>query len=41
MTEQRLCGLALMHIHRDVQIVVQKVLDRFSKSGKRRIEFNV
>ena len=41
MTEQRLCGLALMHIHRDVQIDVQKVLDRFSKSAKRRIEFNV
>lgn len=33
MSENRLCGLALMHIHRQIPIDVEKVIKRFSKTG--------
>jgi hAT family C-terminal dimerisation region len=38
MTEDRLTGLALMNIHRDMRVDVNKVIDRFAIS-KRRLDF--
>ena len=35
MTEERLCGLALLFIHRDVYISRENVLKRFSATGRR------
>jgi hypothetical protein len=41
MTENRLLGLALMHIHRHIHIDVDKVITRFAKTGRnKRLEFN-
>jgi hypothetical protein len=37
MTEQRLTGLALLHIHRSHVIDIDQVLNRFDASGHRRI----
>jgi len=37
-TEDRLTGLAVMNVHRDILVDVDKVIDRFAKS-KRRMEF--
>lgn len=37
MCEERLSGLALMHIHKDIDIDVQKVLQQFDATGHRRI----
>lgn len=39
MSQQRLVGLALLHIHRDIKISVSNVIDRFSKIKKRRLDF--
>lgn len=39
MVEERLNGLALMYIHRDISIDITKVIDRFAKSKNRRIDF--
>lgn len=39
MTEERLTGLALMHIHRDVHIDAETVIDRFSQLGPHRLAF--
>lgn len=39
MGEERLTGLALLHIHRDIQLDVDKLITRFAKSSKRRLEF--
>jgi len=39
MDQKRLTGLALMNVHRDIDIDVDKVIDRFAKSGKRRMPF--
>lgn len=39
MVEDRLNGLALMHIHREIAIDINKVIDRFAKSKSRRINF--
>lgn len=42
MTENRLLGLALMHIHRNVPIDIEQVITRFAKSGRKtRLEFIV
>ena len=38
MGEERLNGLALMHIHHDTIPDVNKVIDKFSMSGNRRLE---
>lgn len=40
MCETRLTGLALLNIHRDIDIEVEKVIQRFSKS-KRKIPFAI
>ena len=37
MTEDRLNGLALLHIHKNVNIVGERVLDAFDASWNRRI----
>lgn len=39
MSQNRLTGLALMHVHRDVEISVDSVISRFAKSGNRRLDF--
>ncbi|CAH1100927.1 unnamed protein product [Psylliodes chrysocephalus] len=39
-TENRLLGLALMHIHRHIPIDMEKVITRYAKTGhKKRLEF--
>lgn len=37
MTEDRLLGLALLHIHRDINVDIQKVIDRFASKKNRRL----
>jgi hypothetical protein len=41
MTEERLVGLALLNIHRDIPVDVSNVITRFSKSGNHRLDFIV
>lgn len=41
MGEERLTGLALMNIHRDIDIDVEKVIDRYSRKSHRRLDFVV
>lgn len=38
MAEDRLNGLCLLHIHKDVPVDIDKVLERFAKKGNRRLE---
>jgi len=38
MGEERLTGLALLHIHRDIQLNVEDIIDRFTKEKKRCID---
>lgn len=38
MGEERLTGLALMHIHRDIEIDIDAVITRFAKNSKRRLD---
>lgn len=35
MTEERLNGLALLHIHQDINIDINKVIDRFAKNNRK------
>lgn len=35
MTQKRLTGLALMNIHRDIPIDVDKVIERFAKTNRK------
>lgn len=39
MSEDRLTGLALLNVHRDIPVSVDKVIDRFAKSKKRSLNF--
>ena len=39
MVEDRLNGLALMHIHRDISIDIEQVIDRFAKNKNRKLDF--
>ena len=39
MGEERLTGLAMLNVHRDIYVSVDKVIDRFAKSKKRVIDF--
>jgi len=43
MGEERLTGLALLNIHRDIAVSIENVIDRFakSKSKKRRLDFTI
>ena len=38
MGEERLVGLALLHVHRDIPVSVDAVIERFARSN-RRLEF--
>lgn len=35
MSQQRLTGLALMNIHKNIPIDISKVIDRFSKKNRK------
>ena len=39
MSQDRLVGLALLNVHRYIVLNVRNVIERFAKSGKRRLEF--
>ena len=39
MTQNRLSGLAIMHIHRKIKVSISAIIDRFAKSKKRRLDF--
>ncbi|XP_063235854.1 52 kDa repressor of the inhibitor of the protein kinase-like [Bacillus rossius redtenbacheri] len=39
--EERLNGLCLLHIHRDISINIDNIIERFAKKGKRRLDFVV
>ena len=39
MTNDRLNGLALMHIHRDIIPGIDDLLDRYGNSGNRQLKF--
>nr|XP_012559812.2 uncharacterized protein LOC105846023 [Hydra vulgaris] len=39
MTENRLVGLVLLNVHREIPVNVEKVIDRFVNSGNRKLEF--
>jgi hypothetical protein len=39
MSEERLTGLALLNVHRDVTVSAERVIDRFAKSKKRCLNF--
>ncbi|KAG5879879.1 hypothetical protein JTB14_037715 [Gonioctena quinquepunctata] len=38
-SQEKLSGLALLHIHRDISVNVEKVIDRFAKVKERKLEF--
>lgn len=38
-SEERLSGLALLHIHRDIKIDVENIIDRFGKRKTRKLDF--
>ena len=39
MLQDRLCGLALLHIHRDISLNSNDVIDHFASKKKRAMEF--
>lgn len=39
MSQDRLCGLALMYMHRDVEINIDNILNRFANEKKRVLDF--
>ena len=39
MSEDRLVGLALLNVHRDIVVDVGNVIERFAKSGNRKLDF--
>ena len=39
MGEQRLSGLALFHIHEEIAVNVNAIIDKFVACGNRRINF--
>ena len=41
MGEERLTGLALLHTHADIPLNIDKIIDRFEKSGNRRIKLSI
>nr|CAI5853375.1 unnamed protein product [Callosobruchus analis] len=38
MSEMRLTGLALLHIHREMNTELESVLEKFSRKKKRKID---
>lgn len=41
MNEERLTGLCMLHVHKDINLDVDKIIDRFSKCKTRRLDFVV
>lgn len=41
MSEERLTGLALLNLHRDIDVSIDDVIDRFARKKNRRLEFIV
>jgi hypothetical protein len=41
MGEERLCGLAMLHIHRDMNVSRENILRRFDESGHMEIYYSV
>lgn len=39
MTEERLTGLGIMHMHLDLELDPEKIIDRFANDQARRMEF--
>lgn len=39
MSQEKLSGLALLHIHRDINVYVENVIDKFGKVKERKLEF--
>nr|CAH7734285.1 unnamed protein product [Callosobruchus chinensis] len=39
MEEERLTGLALLHIHRNMEVDAEEVIDIYSKKTKHRLDF--
>ena len=39
MGQERLPGLAFLNANREIEVDVDKVIDRFAKIGNRRLEF--
>jgi hypothetical protein len=39
MAEDRLTGLTILNVHRDISVNVDKVIDRFAKIKKRLLDF--
>lgn len=39
MGQNRLSGLALLHVHRSININTDKIIDKFSQMKKRNIDF--
>lgn len=41
MGQDRLSGLALLHVHRQIDIPTDKIIEKFSKMKKRTLEFSI
>ena len=39
MSQDRLCGLALLNIHRENNISIDDIIERFANSKKRHLDF--
>ncbi|KAJ1530159.1 hypothetical protein ONE63_005090 [Megalurothrips usitatus] len=39
MSQDRLTGLALMHVHRDLELSIENIITRFAKQNSRRLDF--
>jgi len=39
MEEERLIGFAILNVHRDIAVNIEKVIDRFAKSKTRLVDF--
>jgi len=41
MGQNRLSGLALMHVHRTIHIDIDRIIDKFSAMKKRNVDFQI
>ena len=39
MREERLTGLALLHIHQDIVVSIDQIIDRFANLGPHRLAY--
>jgi hypothetical protein len=40
MGQERRSGLALLHIHQDVKLDINQIIDKFASKKQRQLEFN-